>query len=287
MYYLVPPSGKPASIAPSLQRIKRGVGTNGASTNGVNGLNHVNGVNRLTPYDTEPEPDNPTVIPSDMLAKFHFAFLIRDPHSSIPSFYRCTIPPLDKLTGFYDFDPAEAGYDEVRRVFDYLRKTGQVGPCHADDTGSDSHTKETNGASNGHHFAEAEKEGVEICVVDADDLLDDPEGILQKFCKSVNLKYEPDMLNWDSEEDQLRAKKAFEKWPGFHEDALDSKDLKPRTDVSSRCSDLPVLLTFRPRRRSKRRVKQNGTLSGRKGMVRKLPRSSGRPLIRIWKIIFT
>ena len=175
-----------------------------------------------------------------MLAKFHFAFLIRDPHSSIPSYYRCTIPPLDKLTGFYNFDPLEAGYDEVRRVFDYLRKAGQVGPRSASDA-------EVNGvhvSTHGHDTGKAEEEGVEICVVDADDLLDDPEGILQKFCKSMNLKYEPEMLNWDNEEDQTRAKKAFEKWPGFHEDAIDSKDLKARSHVSCRHPDRLVSLTF-------------------------------------------
>ena len=163
-----------------------------------------------------------------MLAKFHFTFLIRDPHSSIPSYYRCTIPPLDKLTGFYNFDPLEAGYDEVRRVFDYLRTTGQVGPRRADDAD----VNHANGSTNGNDSGEAEKGGVEICVIDADDLLDEPEGILQKFCKSVDLKYEPDMLNWDNEQDQTRAKKAFEKWPGFHEDAIDSTDLQPRTHVS-------------------------------------------------------
>jgi Sulfotransferase domain len=240
MQYLVPPDGKPASIAPSLQRIKHGVGTNGTISNGTNGANGVNGVNGghsahengATPYDTEPEPDNPTVVPAEMLAKFHFTFLIRDPHSSIPSYYRCTIPPLDKLTGFYNFDPLEAGYDEVRRLFDYLRKTGQVGPRHADDTGNGTHGNDTNGATNGYYSANANKGGVEICVIDADDLLDDPEGILTKFCKSVNFKFEPEMLNWDNQQNQTLAKKTFEKWPGFHEDVINSKDLKPRSHVS-------------------------------------------------------
>jgi len=206
------------------------VGTDGPTPNGVNGVNHAGSSqeNESTPYDTEPEPGNPTVVPADMLAKFHFTFLVRDPHSSIPSYYRCTIPPLDSLTGFYNFDPVEAGYDEVRRVFDYLRKTGQVGPRHA----NDADTNGAEGTTNGHDYTKPDKEGVEICVVDADDLLDDPEGILKRFCKSVDLKYEPEMLNWDNEEDQERAKKAFEKWPGFHEDAIDSKDLKPRAHVS-------------------------------------------------------
>jgi hypothetical protein len=234
VHYLVPPGGRPANIAPSLQR---GVGTGGTISNGINGVNGVNGTssshqNENTPYDIKPAPDNPTVIPAALLAKFHFTFLIRDPHSSIPSYFRCTIPPLDKLTGFYHFDPNEAGYDEVRRVFDYLRKIGQVGPRHAGDTDNKNFTKEINGNTNGVHFAGNANEGAEICVVDADDLLDDPESILKKFCESVCLKFEPEMLDWGREEDRTHAREVFKKWLGFHENAINSDGLRPRSHVS-------------------------------------------------------
>jgi hypothetical protein len=172
-----------------------------------------------------------------MLEKFQFTFLIRDPHSSIPSWYRCTVPPLVEATGFYDFYPNEAGYDEERRFFDYLRNEGLVGPRVAtgvqddavlapadsspSDSSADSNPSETSGDST----------TAEICVIDADDLLDDPEGILRAYCKSVGLEFTKDMLNWDNEEDQLKAQNAFEKWKGFHDDALGSKDLKPRAHV--------------------------------------------------------
>lgn len=36
------------------------------------------------------------------------------------------------------------------------------------------------------------------------------------------------MLKWDSQEDQERAVEAFEKWNGFHDDAIGSTELKPR-----------------------------------------------------------
>jgi len=36
-------------------------------------------------------------------------------------------------------------------------------------------------------------------------------------------------LTWDSEEDHQRAKDAFEKWKGFHDDAINSTSLKPRS----------------------------------------------------------
>ncbi|KAK5357964.1 hypothetical protein LTS13_011077 [Exophiala xenobiotica] len=221
-YYLVPPEQQPAKIAPSLQTKKRGIGTDSA-VNGVNGANGVNGVNGVNghdpsnkppfPYPIEGEPGNPTIVPRALLEQFHFTFLIRDPHSSIPSYYRCCIPPLDDMTGFYDFYPNEAGYDELRRFFDYARESDLVG-------------KKITGQSNGVANVDADKP--EICMIDADDLLDDPEGVLRAYCKSVGLEFSLDMLNWDNEEDQERAKAAFEKWKGFHEDAIDSKDLKPR-----------------------------------------------------------
>lgn len=212
-HYLVPPEGKPASIAPSLGRIKRGVGTTESRTNGA-----TNGTTKAPyPYHTDAEPNNPTVIPRDILEKFHFTFLIRNPRSSIPSYYRCTVPPLDNVTGFYNFMPSEAGYDELRRVFDYLRSIGHVGPAMTVRFGKEEHS-----------IAKGITSGIETCVVDADDLLDDPAGIIKAYCKSVSIEYNPDMLKWDTEADQRQAQDAFEKWKGFHEDVLYSSGLNPR-----------------------------------------------------------
>ncbi|KAL9586065.1 MAG: hypothetical protein Q9212_001155 [Teloschistes hypoglaucus] len=211
-YYLVPPNGNPASIAPSLGRVKRGVGTTQAPINGA-----TNGTTQAPyPYATDTEPNNPTVIPRDILGRFHFTFLIRHPRWSVPSYYRCTVPPLDAITGFSKYMPSEAGYNELRRVFDYLQSVGQIGPR---SPGQDSEVHPSN--------AEV-TEGVEVCVIDADDLLDNPGGILQAYCKSVGIKYDPDMLKWETEEDHNQAVQAFEKWTGFHEDVINSKDLKPR-----------------------------------------------------------
>jgi hypothetical protein len=119
-------------------------------------------------------------------------------------YYRCTVPPLPELTKFHKFEPAEAGYRELRILFDHLRASHDIGD------GSD----------------------VPICIVDADDLLDGPYGIIEAFCNSTGVKYTPNMLDWDDEETQETVRAAFEKWKGFHEDALDSKGLKPRTHVS-------------------------------------------------------
>lgn len=225
IHYLVPPNGAPSSIAPSLARKKRGVGTSEKDTDGPK-----SGIEGAPyPFDTEAEPGNPTVVPKDILNQFHFTFLIRHPRYSIPSYYRCTVPPLDKLTGFYEFMPSEAGYDEVRRVFDFLQSIGQVGPKVAT-----RETHETNGHDNYPHGGTRDRSSnIDICVVDADDLLDNPKGIIEAYCKSVGLAYDEGMLTWDSEVDQKQAKDAFEKWPGFHEDAMNSCDLKPRMHVST------------------------------------------------------
>ncbi len=167
------------------------------------------------PYDTDAEPGNPTVVPKELLKQFHFTFLIRHPRNSIPSYYVCTVPPQDKITGFYNFMPSEAGYDELRRVFDYLKNERQVGP-----------------ALGGEH-GELENGEVSITVVDADDLLDNPDGIISAFCEEVGIDYTPEMLKWETDKLHQQAKDAFEKWPGFHTSAIESKALRPRAHVSS------------------------------------------------------
>lgn len=183
------------------------------------------------PYDTEPEPGNPTVMPTGIWSRFHFAFLIRDPHFSVPSYYRCTIPPLDEVTGFPYYDPSEAGYDEVRRTFDYLQNVGLIGPhvaTHDDDENvSDDGLKPVvSGVGEGH------ESGTEICVVDADEMMEKPAPTIEAFCRSVGLDYNPGMLHWDTEEDHQFARECFEKWRGFHNDAIESKGLETKEPVS-------------------------------------------------------
>jgi hypothetical protein len=226
--YWIPPSGQPAQIAPSLVNYKRGVGTDTTALPDAGPAPATSG--RPYPYPTKGEEGNPTVVPRDLLANFHFAFLIRHPRNSIPSYYRCTIPPLDKVTGFYQFRPDEAGYNELRRLFDYLRAEGLVGPRLA---GQDA----ANGSANG----DVKESGIEITLIDADDLLNNPSGIVEAFCKSTGIKYEPEMLKWDTQEHQDYAKKTFEKWKGFHDDAIESKELKQRTHVSD---TLPFPFTY-------------------------------------------
>lgn len=232
--YFIPPNNAPVSIAPSLSFKKRGIGTSSAvepampprrgslktEAEACSDFAAPPG----SPYPTYAEPANPTVIPADLLEQFHFAFLIRHPQSSVPSYYRCCVPPLDDMTGFHSFRSDEVGLVELRRLFDFCRDKGMVGPSMAG-------PKSTEGFTNGEskHTTDAQ-----ICVIDADDLLDKPGEVIEIFCRSVGIEYHPDMLRWDSQEEEDHAAKAFEKWKGFHEDVIHSRDLKPRGGHVSR-----------------------------------------------------
>lgn len=148
-------------------------------------------------FDAPDEPGNPTVMPLEALRRFHFTFLIRHPRLSIPSFYRCTIPPLVDKTTYTPFMPCEAGYRELAQLFDFLVREGVV------DKGR-------------------------VTVVDADDLLDHPEEVIRRFCHRTGIEFDPTMLVWD-EADGRHAAKLFAKWDGWHDDVLDSTRLNGRS----------------------------------------------------------
>lgn len=148
------------------------------------------------------QPGNPTVMPLETLKRFHFTFLIRHPRRSIPSYYRCTIPPLVEKTAYTPFMPCEAGYKELAQLFDFLVREGIV------DKGR-------------------------VTVVDADDLLDHPEEMIRQFCDRTGIDFDPGMLVWD-EADGEHAAKLFAKWNGWHDDVLDSTRLNGRSHAQVR-----------------------------------------------------
>lgn len=164
-YYLQASDGKPTGIAPSF--------------GGGN------------------EEGNPTNVPIDVLKKFQFTFLIRHPRRSIPSYHRCTLPPLREVTGWDYFSANEAGYVELVRLFDFLLKEGIV-----------------------------DKDN--LTVLDADDMLDNPEGAIRAFCERTDIDFTPEMLKWnDADRDYATVK--FAKWNGWHNDALKAYALNKRT----------------------------------------------------------
>lgn len=202
-YYLMSPDSKPTQLAPSV-----------VSNSKTNNDEASQDVKESSPDDS----NNPTVLPLETLKKFHFAFLIRHPRRGIPSFYRCCVPPLGEITGFTHFMNNEAGYSELRRMFDYLREQRLVGPSVAGQTPT----------------TEGE---VTITVIDADDLLDNPQAVIETFCRETGIPYTPDMLKWEDEENQKYVSDAFAKWIGFHNDAIHSTELTARTH---HVSTLPI-----------------------------------------------
>lgn len=212
-YYLLPPDGAQVYLAPSIAEKKRGVGTTSANAARV-------GSEMNTEESLESEAEIPISIAGDMFRQFHFIFLIRHPRSAIPSYYRASVPPLVEMTGWHDFSPSEAGYKELRVIFDYLRSGGQIGPAIAGRNGDLGPTV------NGHGHS------VEICMVDADDLLDKPAQVVEAVCRSVGLQFDPAMLSWGTKEEEERTREAFNEWLGWHEDALNSTGLKARSQVS-------------------------------------------------------
>lgn len=240
-HYLMPPKGAPASIAPSCLHPRKGVGTINEADGGVTSGNDDDvGVGHGYPYATAPEGNNPTVIPRSALEKFHFSFLIRHPRSSVPSYYRCTIPPLDAVTGFRQFLPEEMGYHELRRLFDYLRAEKMVGPRVAGrvSSGDDDVANGVvmDGSSSGDEINDDDNNNngsIEICVIDADDLLDNPTGVIQAYCRSVGIPYDAKMLVWDDDASHEQARAAFAKWKGFHDDAIRSRSLRARVPPKS------------------------------------------------------
>lgn len=170
-YHIVPPSHSPTATAPSLQH-------------------HFN------PND----PPNPTLLPTPHLQTFKFIFLIRNPSASIPSLYRCLLPPLSQLTDEHTLDPRELGYRETRTLFDHLHPP----------------------ASRTLDAAAADAQSI---LIDADDLLAHPHSILRSLCTRLDFPYSASMLSWPTLEDQAHARGLCGKYAGFHEDALGSTAL--------------------------------------------------------------
>lgn len=163
--------------------------TNCTSTNG-----HTSNGKKSIPFKDR-DSFNPTVFPISILSQFQVTFLIRHPSRAIPSYYRCTVPPLSHITGFHYFDPEEAGFREARILLQFLIESGLL-----------------------------EKE--DVVLVDADDLLDNPRAVVEKYCRRVGIEFKEEMLSWEAKECR-----EFEKWKGFHEDAMKSAGLKARTTV--------------------------------------------------------
>lgn len=162
-------------------------------------------------YGGGSEAGNPSVVPLEVLGKIHFIFLVRHPRFSIPSFYRKCTPPFNTGSDFEGFAPQDAGYLQLRILLDYLREAGVVGPGKAGEQ-----PVSTTSVPN-------------ITLVDAADLLDDPETIMALVCKELDITYSPDILSWEGKEKHDQASEAFRNWGVWHDVVVKSTGLHKRT----------------------------------------------------------
>jgi hypothetical protein len=121
-------------------------------------------------------------------------FLIRDPRRQVKSLYKMSVFNTARLGPEWNyFDSKDVGYKELGFVFDHITKLAQ-------------------------------EQGKEPpVVVDADDVINQPEATLRAFCTKVGIPYDAKMVNWELTEDVVRER--FRLWDGWHEHAIASKGL--------------------------------------------------------------
>jgi len=117
-------------------------------------------------------------------AGFKHTFLIRNPRKSIPSLHK--VSTNKSLTGWDYFDPIEAGFRQLYELYKFV-------------------------------IAELDPNPI---IIDADNLLDNPENIMRSYCEGLGIKFNPKILSWEPGP-------AFEldnyNWPlGWHEHAFES-----------------------------------------------------------------
>lgn len=160
----------------------------------------------MAQYIVSPDEEK-VIVTLENLRKMNHIFLIRSPKLSCPSYYRCCMGDAIKETNFKDYDPKEAGYRELRILFDYIRKHG------------------INGTSS-------------MILIDAEALTANPEEILKYVCEELGVDWDPKMLSWKSEKVQ-----EFAKWPGFHKDAENSTGFKAQVNGDhEKDSELPEIV---------------------------------------------
>jgi hypothetical protein len=163
---------------------------------------------------------------------------------------------MSDITGVTQYSAADTEYKELRQIFDYLRSCGIVGPSLAG--------QRAQSPASVHDVAQQE---ADICIVDAEDLLEYPAQIVQQYCATTGLNYSGQcMLRWETPGESLRARDAFATWTGFHEEAINSTGLKQSSKVCLNQNRFIVFLVNNFRRRSERGMLQNKTRNGARNL---------------------
>ena len=104
----------------------------------------------------------------------------------------------ESVDGYGDFTPYEVGYQEMVIMFDKVKH-----------------------------------EGNNVVVVNSDDMLSDPEKVLERYCEQVDLAFESSMLKWQPMQPEYLSQWAT--WDGWHKQAIESTGIdKPHTTVTKK-----------------------------------------------------
>ncbi|CAG8455848.1 hypothetical protein C2G38_2033442 [Gigaspora rosea] len=111
------------------------------------------------------------LLSKEILSMFKHTFLIRNPEKSVKSLYKtmnATKESFDKagvsMSGNSELSSWLIGLKESRILYDLIKNAS----------------------------------GEEIALVDADDLVQEPEKVLKKYCELINVEFKKEMLNWKS-----------------------------------------------------------------------------------------
>ena len=145
------------------------------------------------------------VVPHEKLVdkRITHSFLIRHPAKAIKSLWVKT--GVEHVQGFDYFLADEAGFLEMYALWKKVTDAGH-----------------------------------KVTIVDADELLLDPSGVMKAYCDSVGiLPFSEDMLTW-----QKGPVPEWDCWAGWHDDALESTGLLARKSISPipDCSNLPEVV---------------------------------------------
>ncbi len=122
------------------------------------------------------------------------SFIIRHPAKAIASLYYKSCVDNAK-TGYTHFDPAEAGFTAMGAILEHLEQRADAPPC---------------------------------VIIDADDLLEDPEGVMASYCAAVGLPFHPSMLSWQPGP----VKELESPWSGWTDDVVNSSGITQRAKTS-------------------------------------------------------
>jgi len=132
----------------------------------------------------------------DGVRNFQHTFLIRNPKKAIPSLHAASVNK--QLTGWEYFDPKEGGFKQMFELYRFIVANKDSNPV----------------------------------IVDADDLLEDPEGIMRAYCEGIGAKFDKKMLEWEP-----GPVPDWDVWAGWHENALKSSGFRRQDPNKSKINE--------------------------------------------------